>query len=386
MFSAVLLIILLFIASQPILYWFAKKYDFFDLKLLNKIFVYHFALGIVYYIYLLTNGGDAVGYYKVAAYYNEIPFYNTGTQFIILVCYPLTSIGFSLEAVMVIFTWFGYWGFVFFYLFMKENCPKPVYWKNIDLMTIFLFLPNMHFWNTCIGKGPLIFLGLAWLAYAMNNPIKRLVPLVLGLLIIYNVRPHVFMFMLVGIAFGYMTGKEKIPLFQKIALLAVAIVLLLTLQDNVLEAINMSEGNYEEAMASKAERLSQSGSGVDMNNYPLPLKLFTFWFRPLFIDAGNVMGLIVSFENLFLLWLTASLFNKQFIRFLIQSPAIVKMSLAIFIASSVAMSFVMSNLGIIIRQKTMVMYFLLFVILAFLYQKVYDTQPIMTNTITKESP
>ena len=48
------------------------------------------------------------------------------------------------------------------------------------------------------------------------------------------------------------------------------------------------------------------------------------------------------------------------------------MSLTAFLLASFAMSFVMSNLGIIMRQKSMVMYFLFFVIYYFLAQEKYD--------------
>jgi uncharacterized membrane protein (DUF485 family) len=48
------------------------------------------------------------------------------------------------------------------------------------------------------------------------------------------------------------------------------------------------------------------------------------------------------------------------------------MSLTTFFLASLAMAFVMSNLGIIMRQKSMVMYFLFFVIYYYLAQKKYD--------------
>ncbi len=47
------------------------------------------------------------------------------------------------------------------------------------------------------------------------------------------------------------------------------------------------------------------------------------------------------------------------------------MSATVFFTSSLAMVFVMSNLGIMMRQKSMVMYFLFFVIYYFLAEKKY---------------
>jgi len=108
-----------------------------------------------------------------------------------------------------------------------------------------------------------------------------------------------------------------------------------------------------------------------MSTYPLPLKLFTFWFRPLFLDAPNMLGIITSVENLAYLLLFLKIIKKDFIKFLRKAPSAVKMSFVIFFTTSLAMTFVMSNLGIIMRQKTMVMYFLFFVIYYYLAQKKY---------------
>ena len=52
-----------------------------------------------------------------------------------------------------------------------------------------------------------------------------------------------------------------------------------------------------------------------------------------------------------------------------QASALVKINLVIFLATSIALSTTLSNMGIIVRQKSMVMYFLLFVIISFLDYK-----------------
>jgi hypothetical protein len=52
-----------------------------------------------------------------------------------------------------------------------------------------------------------------------------------------------------------------------------------------------------------------------------------------------------------------------------KGSALLKTSAVTFLATSFALSNTMSNMGIIIRQKSMIMYFLLFVILMFLDYK-----------------
>ena len=148
-------------------------------------------------------------------------------------------------------------------------------------------------------------------------------------------------------------------------------------QDTILGVAGLDKSEdlvegFSEFSEDQAGKLSSSDSGVSLNNYPLPLKLFTFWFRPLFFDAPGILGLIVSVENFIYLLLFFKILNRRFISFLRKSPISVKMSLTTFFLASLAMAFVMSNLGIIMRQKSMVMYFLFFVIYYFLAQQKYD--------------
>ncbi|WP_116542306.1 hypothetical protein [Pontibacter virosus] len=274
---------------------------------------------------------------------------------------------------MFLFAWFGYLGFVHFYIFFKENVKLKLQLWGYDLLLILLFLPNMHFWTASLGKGSLIFMGIGLFAYAMRFPQKRLFALILGSVTVYMIRPHMFMFLGLGAVLGYFTGREKVPVYQKVLVYIAFAGGIFVMSDQILAMANINEedvlGSFQDFSQVQAGRLSSSGSGVDITNYPLPLKLFTFWFRPLFVDAPGALGLFVSFENLLYVILAWKLVDKDFIPFLRKSTSLVKMSLVIFISSSIALSFVMSNLGIAMRQKSMVMYFLFFVVISFLEYK-----------------
>lgn len=185
------------------------------------------------------------------------------------------------------------------------------------------------------------------------------------------------MFAAVGATIGYLTGKEKVPFWQKSVISLAMITTVILVQDQILGVLGLSgsenliEG-IEAETGERAKSLSTSGSGVQMSSYPLPFKLFTLWFRPLFIDAPNAMGIIISLENFLYLILFGKIFKRDFLKFVYKSPSLVKVSLIIFLSMSFALTFVMSNLGIIIRQKSMVMYFIFFVIYYYLAQKKYD--------------
>ncbi|MFD1188271.1 hypothetical protein, partial [Pontibacter rugosus] len=219
----------------------------------------------------------------------------------------------------------------------------------------------------------LIFLGIGLFTYAMRTPQKRIVSLLLGAFIVYCIRPHMFLFLGVGAVLGFFTGQERVPLYQKLFVYIAFAGSLALMYDQILAVANIDAENpfesFDEFAETRAGNLAKAGSGVDMNSYSLPVKLFTFWFRPLFFDASGALALYISIENLLYLLLTWKLFDKDFIGFFKNSSSMVKMSSVIFISSSIALSFVMANLGIVIRQKSQVMYFLFFVIIAFMEYK-----------------
>lgn len=377
-FDFLIVFILLFGINRILLVQLSKKYSFFDKSLMNKLYWYHLAFFIIYFIYGIYNRSDSLRYYEVAEVisgeWSELFF--TGTRFISFCALPLIYLGLSFSSVMLIYAWMGYIGFVFAYLYFKENIPIDVkVFGRFDLLTLLLFLPNMHFWTASLGKGSMIFMGLMLFTQAIKFPQKRIVVLVLGAFFIYMVRPHVMLFVLVGVMIGILTGRGKISTGIKVLVLLASIGFLAAASSSILAVAKLENSenvvdDFQQFTETSAERLESSAdSGVSMANYPLPLKLFTFWFRPLFIDSPGIVGLFSSAENLIYLLLFAKIFNKRFTRFIIRAPYMVKMSAIVFLLSSFALTFVMSNLGIIMRQKSMVMYFGFFVIYYFLAQE-----------------
>jgi len=381
MIGAIFLALILALLNQGIFSFFKRRHKFFSVPLMNKLYFYHLIFWIIYYTYALFNASDSKNYYRNTQEYTGdwLDLYGTSTTFIDFIAYPLTNmLNLPYVIVMVIFAWIGYLGFIFTYLFFRENIPIQInLFKKWDFLTILLFLPNMHFWTSSLGKGSVIFLGIMMFVYALKAPKKRWLTLLLGSLIIYHVRPHVFMFMVVGAGLGFMSGNKRISMAQKVGAFVAMIGLLILIQDKVLAVVNLggSENvveDFQDFTTTRSEGLSEdAGSGVDMASYPLPIKLFTFWFRPLFIDAPGLLGLIVSAENLLYLILAFKIVKKDFISFLKKSPPLVKTSFVVFFMTSLAMTFVMSNLGIIMRQKSMVMYFLFFVIYYYMAEKKY---------------
>ncbi len=373
--QALFIIPLLYNLNQFIFKKLKKKHHFFNFKMMNTLFFYHMAFGGAYYIYALFNPSDSKKYYE----WPQVPgkewfdFFGTETTFINFISYPfINGLGFSYEMMMVLFAWVGFLGFVFAYLFFKENIPLKVrVFKKIDLLTLILFLPNMHFWTASLGKGAIIFFGLMLFAYSLNKPSIRIIGLIASSVLIFYTRPHIFLILAIVTLLGFLYGNRSLNVKKKLAVCGVMVGGLLLVQDQILAVVNMENSqnllaDFLAFTSHRSEALENAGSGVSMTDYSLPEKVFTFWFRPLFFDAFSFLGFIVSIENFLYLILFLKMFSRNFLNYLKAAHVNVKMSLIIFLSTSFAMTFVMSNLGLIIRQKTMIMYFLFFVIYHFL--------------------
>jgi hypothetical protein len=383
MIEFIFVFLLLYLLNQLLLGRLSRKYAFFNAGLMRKLYWYHLFFLLVYFIYASYNPSDSIQYYKVAKDAQDLwpMLFEPGTPFISFLGAPFVQLGFEFPTLMLLFSWMGYIGFVFAYLFFKENIPLEVtIFKRFDLLTVLLFLPNMHFWTVSFGKGSVIFMGLMLFTQAVRYPQRRMLTLILGAFFVYMVRPHVILFVLVGVMVGLLTGRGKLTLGVKILILAVSIGFLYQASSSILAVAKLEKSqniidDFEQFSESRSTGLSEkAGSGIAMNNYPLPFKFFTFWFRPLFVDAPNFLGIFSSLENLLYLILFLKICNWRFVKFIRQAPYMVKMSAIVFLLTSFAMTFVMSNLGIIMRQKSMVMYFGFFVIYYFLAQKKFNKQ------------
>ncbi|WP_460546024.1 hypothetical protein, partial [Echinicola sediminis] len=329
MILGLFLLIGLFALNQPILNGLILADRSAKLNLLNKLYWYHMLFAGVYYTYAQFNRSDSVSYFLDAGDENikwhEL--FHTGTHFIEWLAYPFIQyLHFNYEMMMVLCTWMGYIGFLFFYLFFKENLKLNIKWQGYDMISLLMFLPNMHFWTSSLGKGSVIFCGIGLLVYGLSYPGNRKILIGLGGFLTYFVRPHIFFAIMIGMGMSYLLGREKMPLYQKVLSVIGGIVVSFFIYDELLIYLKLDEENVWESFVNQssftAGQLQAAGSAVDMQRYSMPFKLFTFWFRPLFIDAPNFLGLFVSLENLFYLIYFSKILHKDFLRFLKQASAV----------------------------------------------------------------
>jgi hypothetical protein len=353
----------------------AQRIQGFRRRLMMILFFYHTLLAIAYYMYALFNPSDSKAYYaKVLAKYAGDDWFNyfgLSTKFIEFINFFLVNrLGFTYEACMMLFSWFGFLGFLFFYIFFKERILSSPRIFGFDAILIIFLLPNLHFWSSSLGKGSLIFFGFGLFFFGINKPGPRIWALLLGGWTIFQIRPHVFYVILIAIALAYTFSTKGVAIGYRVAILFVAAFLLYYIYEDIVKLTGLDDESIMDPLIShRASELSKATSGIDITNYNIPEKLFAFWFRPLFFDAPGALGFIVSFENLFYLIFFARLFRPSGFRFIFSGDVIVKTCLLTFLGVSLALAQITGNLGLAMRQKSQVMILILFVILKFVDQQ-----------------
>jgi len=342
-----------------------------DNKFLKRLFWYHLFLSLVYYIYAVFNPSDSQFYYEKVINNFRGPewmdFYGTSTTFIEWTGYPFVKwLGFSYEAMMALFALFGFLGFIYFFKFFRERIAFKNTLFGFDLLHLFFLLPNLHFWSGSFGKGSFIFLGIGLLFYGLNNIKKRYWVLLVGALITYHIRPHILLVILASSLIGFTFSTKGLGYSVKFMMIAVATIALGFIYQDVLKMVGLETDTlFTEGlnMDHRASELAKATSGLDITTMSLPEQVFTFLFRPVFFDAPGMLGIIVSFENVFLLGITLAFVFKGGIAYIIKGDFAVKTAFFSFITVSIALAQISGNLGIAIRQKSQVMILFLFVII-----------------------
>ncbi|MCD9019772.1 hypothetical protein [Parachryseolinea silvisoli] len=375
MLGGLLVLVLTGLISFAVIGRLKRRHPVMDAPLMRNMYWWHILLSFAYLGYVAFNPSDSRAYYhKVESGFRGDTwgaFYGTSTTFIEFVGYPfIRYLGFSYEAMMALFSFLGFLGFLYFYIFFRENIRFKHQFMGYDLLTLTFFLPNLHFWSSSFGKGSIIFLGLGLYFFGISNVRKRLLAVAIGGLIIYHVRPHIMLVLLVSSAAGFIFSSRGVSVAWRVLFLLGASVAFFFIYRDVLSMVGIDEEQFISQgldMSRRAKELTKASSGVDITQYSLPMQVFTFLYRPLFVDAPGVLGIIVSFENVFYVAVTLKILTSlRGIKFLFTGDFLAKSAFFSFLTVSVALAQIAGNLGLAMRQKSQVMILLLFVVLSYM--------------------
>lgn len=330
------------------------------------LFIYHLAASIFYWNYSLTHSADAVGYYEHVPGDDE---FGVGTSFIRAMTSTLRDLfDASYLDMFMLFHLFGYIGIVLLYalcrqvLLEDDVLPRG---RNALLLAI-AFLPGLHWWTSAIGKDGLIFLGIVCFVWGAAEPRRRALSLTMGLGLCVLVRPHMAVMLAAACALGVALSGD-VPLRWRLTttcLLLGGLILAIPLVGDFLRLETLDADTVADYVKERQGYNLAGGSSVDISSYGFVMQFFTYMFRPLFVDAQGALALVVSLENLFYLG-GCLYYAPALIRTLWAGEGgfFVRFNFFFWLTATSILAATTSNLGIAIRQKTMVLPSLLLVLL-----------------------
>tara|TARA_R110000850_G_scaffold218852_2_gene344390 strand:- start:8822 stop:9928 length:1107 start_codon:yes stop_codon:yes gene_type:complete len=339
--------------------WLNKKLFVFIL------FVYHLGFTALFYVYTLSNSSDANRYWfqnASALSTNWFDHLGIGTDLMLFLNYPFAVLlnlpfwfGFLLYGCI------GFLGILQLFRLCKKWVGEEVQCMGINVLPFFFFLPNIHFWTAGITKEALCFLAIATILLKIFEERYRSLSLWVAFVFLFLLRPHVGMMLLFAVAVVLLWVKKWRPVVKFAITGGVLVVLtagyLLFLQLSQIKSMHW--GRLLRFNEGSILSFRDSGSYVPMLEYSYPMKLFSFYFRPLFVDAQNVFQWVLSVENLFLILLHLFVLYV-FIRYWkrIQTDTLFKIVLVFALVAGLLYVQRYANLGIFARTKVMIQPFL----------------------------
>lgn len=360
----IIIVLLILFVNYVFNHWICAKFNVHSQSYLWLLFFVHVLLTSTYIYMALNSPSDSLTYYNNSARTDDwFSLWGTSTTFIEFLAWPFSHFfGLSYLSIMMLFSYISFTGIVLFYVTAKENVDVPRIFKTYTAVELIFLLPNLHYWTSSLGKGAVITFGMGLFAFGLSRFNRRYIPLVLGAFIVYMVRPHILFTIIVSIMVGTLLVGKTIKPYIKWLIFALSCGVFFLISKEVAEFTSVEDFNVlnSEFIANRATELSKSGSGVNIQNYGFFMKMFTFWFRPLFFDGAGLMGIIVSFENMIYLFMFYIILRYGFTNWK-HWNGYFKISIFIFLFASIALSQVTGNLGIAIRQKAQIMPFFFFI-------------------------
>lgn len=321
-----------------------------------KLYLWHTAWCFVYWWTESSQSADASAYFRnglSGAY--EL---GVGTRFINFVASVLArDLSLSLLGAFLVFNVLGAIGLLVLAQTIRE-VTAGLKARPRRLWAAALWLPSLSFWTSALGKDAPAFLGAAVATYASLNIGGRWLLLMAGTIVMFSVRPHVAAIVL-GSAIVGVAASRQVPTGKRVGLFVAASMSAALLVPVALRYVGLGDSvSLLEASTLIETRQAYNvsgGSSVDIAAMSFPVQMITYMFRPLFIDARGVYGYAASIENLLLLLVLIAALVRTRPATLAMRSYTLTFNLAFLVVGWTVLASVTANLGIAVRQKTMLM-------------------------------
>ncbi len=335
------------------------------------LYCWHTMFCMVYAQYVLNYGGDAVDYY-LKSLDPGIPF-SLGTAAVIQLARFFSSfLGLSFLGVFLVFHMFGFVGLLAVDASLRTaTWNKSKTWRR--LATVIVLLPSVSFWSSAIGKDSLSFMAAGLALWAALDMRRRTLIMASAVFVMLFVRPH-----MAGIIVGSigvsMLVQSRVSFAKRLLLVGVSLAGAVMMLPHALDysglGMNINMDSITTYIEVRQSHNLDGGGGIDISGMNLPMKMFTYLFRPLPFEAHNVFALMASLDNVILLGLI--LCGAWKIHGRGRQLAIFDYRAFLWIYSLVSLGVLSSttaNLGISVRQKWMFAPMLIYLSLSVLGKK-----------------
>lgn len=342
------------------------------------LFFYHlFFCYLAYHLRVERGISDSHSYWAQNININDyswFDFADYGANFILFLNYPFIKLGMPFSFGFLIYGIIGYFGILKWIAFSEQAVGK-ITLKGYNLLPIFFFLPNLHYWTATLGKEPLVFLAIAIIFNFLIDLKKNRILVFLALLLLLFIRPHVALILFFSI-FVVLLFQKEISSRKRILFLFFSLGLISVLSYMALQLSGIKYFNWNRILYFNEYSIlsfKNSRAYVPMLDYSIWYKLFSFNFRPLFYDSYSIWMILASLENL--LFLFFIIVTLVFIILNFKKIVFKDWMRIVFLFTMIASLIYVqryANLGIFMRTKIMFQPFLWIAILYIIEQNLVD--------------
>lgn len=356
-----------FIGGAALCVWLSRLFGMPPRRSVGLYF-WHTAFCIVYIGYVSTVGGDALGYYR-ASLSGYIDF-TLGTAAVEALTMLFSGIlGMSLLGTFLGYNLLGTIGLLAIDASFQEAVRDRPRWVAL-IATIMVLLPSVSFWSSAIGKDSVAFLAAGLVLWAARD-LRRHMPLMAtGIMVMLLVRPHIATLMVAAIAVS-MLFQSHAGVARRVGITLLALGATATMVPLAIRMAGLGQGADMADIAAYIEDRQyynlDSGSSIDISTMTLPMKMFTYLFRPLPLEAHNLPALAASLDNMMLLGLVlAGIWALLTPREVSGGTENRPFMWTYVLFAWVLLALTTANLGISVRQKWMFLPMLVYLLLTLL--------------------
>ena len=320
-------------------------------------YVFHLAATLGYYTFSLNNPTDASMYFADNNYFYDEVGFGYGTLFVTYIVQATKRlVGGTFLDYFLLFQTISFFAICVLLRIIEEiyreiGIEQPIWTYALPL------LPGLHFWTSAIGKDGFLLFGVCLTIWAAMNVRRRYVAMAVGLIVMLVIRPYIAPVGILALGAAIFFDRGTHVAFR-ILIVGVSLVGLGFSIGSVEQGFGVDVTNADAVSEwlTIHEEITQDvdtgGGSAVYGSYPF--KLMSLLFRPMFIDAENIMGLAASVENfIFLMLFGYIVIRLRTTLMLARRLIFVRYSLMLAAGIALLLALVYYNMGLGLRQKTM---------------------------------